>query len=461
METYIIVFRLRSSSFEGDFASSSEESPVEYLEDTQITSLSIEYCGDEIQLSEARAVLGLTSHPPQDVLFLVRSFSNEPNGLLSNLTYQKGMMKLIGVKYVSLSVLQRSVSDFILDRLFSIFDPTNSGFCSSRDICCALTLFCGGRATERARATYHIQTPFNGTKNYSNGNRNGHSNSSNSDSDSYKNGESGHLEGVHLLTAVQCISALLKAFSALDPSVKVYDLAYADHIAVRTTLQYVFSLSDHSLKARIEESQLFPMDDFIRLFSSVLQELELEKGEKKEEQFKLKLHSPIRKIKKGHVTFEFPEMNEGNKNKYDTRNVFLDDSEDDYSENSDDEDDNEDENKSYNTSDVQYFVDKSRSLPLNVDTSLGDDDDGNEPVGDNESIAGSDSAERPIYLDDEVFPPSATILELRGARSILGLENYKVCTMLETLAEKSEEGLLKLDSWMRFLRITKMILEDL
>eukprot|EP01035_Chromulina_nebulosa_P007091 gene7091-9556_t len=109
---------------------SSDVSPVDYYEDSQIASFFIEYCGDEVKLSHAKAVFGMASLSAEEALLTVTSYSNGTNGLLSNLAYQKGMMKLVGPTYISLTVLQRSVSDFILDRLFCIYDPTASGFCS-------------------------------------------------------------------------------------------------------------------------------------------------------------------------------------------------------------------------------------------------------------------------------------------------------------------------------------------
>lgn len=384
-------------------------------------------------------MFGLASLSAEEVLRAVTSYSNGTNGLLSNLAYQKGMMKLVGPTYISLTVLQRSVSDFILDRLFSIFDPTASGFCSSRDICCALALFCGGRATERAMVVY--RTIEQRMKTHGTGTSSSHEDGI--------GGDSG-VDGLHLLTVVQCVSALLKAYSSLDPTAKVYDFAHADHVAVRTTLQYVFHLTDPLLKAQIEDSQHFPVEDFVCLFSTTL--AELEHGDE-EEIFNLKVNSPVRKIRRHEDAFKFAEGD--NPSGYNDSNSNGD------SNAIDAVDDDDDSNQS-----VESLLDDERpknnasmlSLDMNA-MQIDSNGHARNPVGDNESLldANSDNDdddeeedEELIYKNDELFPPSATVLELRAARSILGLEAYNVCEMMKTLAEKSEEGILKLDSWLRY-----------
>jgi hypothetical protein len=369
-------------------------------------------------------VFGLAKHSAEVVLVTVTSFSSGANGLLSNLSYQKGMMKMVGPTYISLSVLQRSVSDFILDRLFSIFDPTRSGFCSSRDICCALALFCGGSATGRAEAVYRVLQQII------------------SESLGAKNSSANLESGLHLLTVVQCISALLKAYSSLDPTAQVYDFAHADHVAVRTTLQYVFHLKDPVLKAQIEGNQIFPSEDFVCLFSTTLTELEL--GDE-EEMFNLKVHSPIRKIRGQDEAFKFAEDVPAS-NSYDigngNGNVF--DKEDDSHQSVESLLDDEQPSNPILSLDMNAMKTESNGHAVH-------------PVGENDSLldGGSDDddeeeEEELVYKNDELFPPSATVLELRAARSILGLESYNVCEMMKTLAEKSEEGILKLDSWLRF-----------
>jgi len=392
-----------------------EDSPVDMLEDSQVVSLFIEYCGDAVKLSDAKDVLGLKNLSPQNALWFIRSFSEDKNALLSQNTYQKGLLKLVGPRYVSLSVLQRSVADFVIDRLFAVFDPSQSGYCSSRDICCALTLFCGGSGFDRAKAAYSILVLNNNRQ------------------------DTPSPEKVHLLTAVQCISALLKANCCLDPTAKVFDFAQADHLAVQTTLQYVFNLSDSSTKSNIESTQLFSQEDFIKLFSTMLAQLEGDMHEK----YNLKAQSPIRRNKTIQFNYQFSEFGEPSESR-----------------SADSEQESQYNNRS-SCGDTSVIIDgaslsdessknnSSSGLDLDMDAmkaeSLDDSEDGESVISE------IDPQKSSVYKNDKAYPPSAAVLELRAAQSVLGLENYKVCTLMDSLAGKSEEGMIKLGPWLRWL----------
>jgi len=242
---------------------------------------------------------------------------------------------------------------------------------------------------------------------------------------------------VHLLTAVQCISALLKANCSLDPTAKVFDFAQADHLAVQTTLQYVFNLPDSSTKSEIESTQLFSQEDFIILFSSMLSQLEIGGGGT-DERYNLKAQSPIRRTKNIQFSYEFSEFGE----RTDSRSV---DSEHDSNSNKsnsviiDDEVSLSDDNSKSNHN-------SSGRMSLDMDAMKADSDE------DADSVFSEVNPQKvSVYKNDKAYPPSAAVLELRAAQSILGLENYNVCSLMDSLAAKSEEGVIKLGPWLRWL----------
>lgn len=249
---------------------------------------------------------------------------------------------------------------------------------------------------------------------------------------------------MHLLTAVQCVSALLKANCCLDPSAKVFDFAQADHLAVQATLQYVFNLSDSPIKTSIEDSQLFPQEDFISLFSSIISQLEV--GDKQEEKYNLKVQSPVRRTNNIQFSYQFSEFGEPTENGQ---------------HNSDNDQDSNKNSRSSSrdfsgTNDAVYFSDESSwnnnsdRISLDIDAMKAESSDGGDDNDAESIISAVDPQKDSVYRNDKAYPPSASVLELRAAQSVLGLENYKVCKLMDSLAGKSEEGVIKLGPWLRY-----------
>jgi len=65
-----------------------------------------------------------------------------------------------------------------------------------------------------------------------------------------------------------------------------------------------------------------------------------------------------------------------------------------------------------------------------------------------------DQEEENVLLNDSLFPPSAVVLELRAARTILGLESCSADDMMEKLGEYSPGGQISESNWIRWLSYT-------
>ncbi len=228
-----------------------------YLEDSQVSSIFINYCGDAVALPEAAALLGFDMYAAEDVLDYVLNLADE-HGLISQSTYQRGLAKLLAYRYIAISVLQRSVSDYIVDRFFAILDATDSGFANAHEVGCGLLLFCDGRGAVRARKAWSLLRGMSET-----------------DTTTTEEGVSSDEEDktADLLLVIQALSALYKAHSCLDPAVAQKQPQYkavADNKAIALIDQYM-SLHNKSLGvSHLDGSQLIVGKDFVRMFTATL-----------------------------------------------------------------------------------------------------------------------------------------------------------------------------------------------
>lgn len=121
------------------------------LEEAQVTASSIAYSGDAISVYDARDVLGLHNFAPVRVVEHMLSLIDETQELsLQQSAYKSGMIELIGAPYTASTVFERSVVDFILDRVFVAMDEDASGCCDLMDLVCGVLLFCSGDSLLRA-----------------------------------------------------------------------------------------------------------------------------------------------------------------------------------------------------------------------------------------------------------------------------------------------------------------------
>jgi hypothetical protein len=118
------------------------------LEDSQVAASEVGYEGAAISVLEARQILGLTEYSSKVLCHFILQELADPRGEIDQELFFRGLSKLIGDRYVSASVLTRSKIDFVLSRLFSVFDPDDSGKCSAVELASFLR---GGRDGAFAR----------------------------------------------------------------------------------------------------------------------------------------------------------------------------------------------------------------------------------------------------------------------------------------------------------------------
>jgi hypothetical protein len=173
------------------------------LEDSQISSCFINYCGPPVPLREATRVLGFDAYSAEDAVAYVLSLADKESGLISQSTYQRGLAKLVAMTYISITVLQRSISDYIIDAFFSILDSGDGGTVNAHEVGCGLLLFCEGEVSTKAGIAWDLLLTLPSTG---------------ADQDEVEEGEEPQ-DTVELYAVIQALSALYKAHSCLDPSV--------------------------------------------------------------------------------------------------------------------------------------------------------------------------------------------------------------------------------------------------
>jgi Ca2+-binding EF-hand superfamily protein len=259
IENSIIAEDENFDNFENNININNSSTTNVTLEDSQIESFFVEYCGDVIALVEAKTLLGLQKYAAATVVHHFKSFADS-KGLITDVEYQKLVVKLVGKNYISLTVLQRSVVDFVIDRLFRVFDVHDSGACNIRLLGCAVLLFCGDSFETRARLAFdllknvgHSTTPTNKITN--------------------NNKKVSNRKFLNPLVVTQCLSDLLKARACLDPS--VVDFEVLDEKCTEQASDLVFKMNDErKFIEKHDENGLVSEEDFVDLFVDLLVSLE-------------------------------------------------------------------------------------------------------------------------------------------------------------------------------------------
>lgn len=309
---------------------------LDSLEDDQVTSFFVSYSGSIVTVREARQTLGLFEYSTYDVVkYLMQLCDSE--GAISQAAFSRGILRLIGEHYIELSVLQRSVADFILDRLSQTFDPMQNGMYSLTEIATALLLFCEDDDSTYARAEVILALLRPKVLKFS--------------------------------TVIYVVTILYKACYCLNPtSSAAKSIRGAEADAKSKCIAYYMQ----EVSGTSENTATFTHTQFIELLNQVMDHLEKDSERRRKE------------------------------------NDFLISSQASKSGNS-----------SIHESDasIRSFSEDGES-------------DGTIP-----------------YLNDEAYPPSATVLELRAASSVLGLEAYSADDLIDKLGGLSQTGKLGQTAW--------------
>lgn len=394
-------------------------SPISVLlEDSQVSAEDVLYEGAAITVVEARQMMGLLEISSRVVCQYILQELVDERGNIGQAPFFKGLSRLIGDVYNSSTVLLRSKIDFVLHRLFAVFDPDCTGVCNAAELGCGLLLFCGDDALVRSRVAWELleaDTAFGNLLNFD--------------------------------AVVRSISALIKAQLCLDPALDIDSFLSA--VEVRAHLEAITYYPSQQLGTIISESA----SNFVELFSCTLfmcqseaMDLELEKFDAHQKP-KAALRSP-------NGSFRSPGTKSPN-------GSFR-------SNNGKSPPPNGAAGRAHQFNDSSVEGDDEDDFGVQVadDPDLGSSDedaDGDEEGGPNSSFSGmgltlgtfshdnEDEVEENVYTSDKHFPPSAVVLELRAARAILGLENYSADELMATLAEHSLGGKLSESGWLRWL----------
>lgn len=435
-------------------------------EDDIVSAEFVSYFGDVVSIDEAKGVLSLDAYHPEDIILFLRKLADK-SGYIDQVSYQQGLMKLVGEKYVTLSVLERSIADFIIDRIFGMFDPLNDGYCHIRELGCAILLFCGGTPRRRATAAFQLLQSL--------------------PDDSFAEDSVGS-DVVHISVATLCVASLLKAHACLDPyAVPAEDHTYQDSsdsplpsagseedsgdeedsagsseveqehyssTAIDQVLSFINNMKrKHSKEGlAIERSHYMNSDEFIKLLAKTM----------------IKLVNTTRPLRRSNLTGgRVGSEGSGVRDSLNSLASTNMSSVIDY--------DNTDIGSDTETQlSVASSVQGARIVPMDMATavrensqshqvrgtagadmltmSLSDFEDDSDEDGDSDSGEGG-YYEDNIFLDDEKYPPSAVVLELRAARSVLGFDSYAAEDLLESLGKLTNYGgCISRDAWIEWLR---------
>lgn len=386
------------------------------LEDSQVSAQDILYEGAAISVLEARQFMGLLEFSSRVVCQYILQELADERGNIGQALYFKGLSRLIGDVYNSSTVLLRSKIDFVLHRLFAVFDPDGSGVCNAAELGCGLLLFCGDDALVRSRVAWELleaDTAYGNMLNFD--------------------------------AIVRSVSALIKAQLSLDPYLDIN--AFLSAVEVRAHLETITFFPSQQLSSIISHSA----SDFVELFSCTLfmcqseaMDLELEKYDAHQKKPDLRspngsFRSPGTKSPNGSFRTNKSPPNNGSFHSAAGRAQFNDSSVEG------DEDGEQD-----------FGVQVADDIDLGSSTEDEDDDGPNSFSGMGLTLGtfshdNDDEVEENVYTNDKHFPPSAVVLELRAARAILGLENYSADELMATLAEHSPGGKLSESGWLRWL----------
>ncbi len=320
------------------------------LEDDQVASFLVSYSGSLVTVGEARGALGLYEYATYDVVKYLMQLCDLEGGI-SQSSFSKGVLRLIGEHYIELTVLQRSVADFILDRISMTFDPKQQGFFDVVDIAIALLLFCEDDEQSYSRAEVILALQKSKVWKFS--------------------------------TVVQVISTLFKASYCLNPAehpVVLIDEAHADARAI--CIEYYMT----EIVEKSELSPTFSNSQFVALLNHVFDYLEKESERKR-------IESEIQ------------------------NSTFV--------------------SESPNLKDFRSKKPQNEEGEDNLSQSM-------------RSFSDGDSEASIPYLDDDTYPPSAAVLELRAASSVMGFERYSADDLIDKLGGESNNGWLTPQTWARW-----------
>ena len=145
------------SSIEGDSQVEAEGEDHNPLEDSLVAASLVEFDGGPIDVSKAQQLLGLRKHDPVELLSSL-VFAADEEGTISLSSYHRLMDNLLGRHYALLTVLQRSVVDYIVAALYSAF--TDEGLVDEtlkiEKLGWALLPFTGGSPQAKAEAATQL-----------------------------------------------------------------------------------------------------------------------------------------------------------------------------------------------------------------------------------------------------------------------------------------------------------------
>lgn len=449
------------------------------LDDTALTT---DYTGGNVSVVEARSLLGLEKYsPPDDVLGYLMGHSDR-DGTITKERFKQGLLSLMGEKYVRMPMDERVKVDFVLDRLFSVFTTFDTNQCMLSDLGCALMIFCGGTSKSRAHAAFALLVLLE-----------------NSDANSRLDLDAESNDALHLLVMVRSMSSLLKASKCLNPASRLDNCSHEDHTAARQALQHFMGLEEGQeggSSTEYHDYQPVYLHDFALLFSDIIDQLEsgvtdedldlsqpssspkqqpsflrdnlashwpdsydsqdgdggmdatgmlgggvfgsfsdsFDGGEKDQTQQEGKCSTGKRQSKREsissmHVAYD-SSGDDTSDSDYDTSDAERDEEgdDDDSSEDGDEDGDEDEYDDDFETLEDEYELE---------DVDVDEDEDEGGCQG---------------FLDDDAYPPSAVVLELRAAQSVLGLDDCKAEDMMETLGAYSEQGTLDLEGWLSWLQ---------
>lgn len=314
------------------------------LEDDQVSSYMVGYNGTTMSVAEAREALGLYEYTGYDMVKYIMQLSDD-RGKIDSVTFTRGVLKLIGEHYVLLSVLQRSVVDFILDRFALAFDTRQEGKFDMLEACIALLLFCEDDEYSRPEVILALLRP----------------------------------KVLKFSTVRAVVVILFQMCYSLNPSVQPTTFlteaeSDANTMCIAYYMRHVSSKADMLVN--------FTNTQFLDLITLVLTFLEEES---------------VRRRDAGEDIVTYDE--DGKSDIDDAKSNASDD----------------------NRNGMRSFSEDEAS-------------DGFIP-----------------YLNDQQYPPSSAVLELRAASSVLGLEHYSADDLIDKLGGESKAGRLDHHGWARWL----------
>lgn len=155
-----------SSTLTGGEEVSAEEDDANALEDSLVAASLVEYDGGPIDVLKAQQILGFKVYQP-DVILSSLLYAATDDGDVSLSSYHRLFDQLMRKRYSSLSVLQRSVADYIVSQIFDTFDNVGKGHIKMEELGWSLLIFSDGAPGLKARAATalmnsHVDTDLQG-----------------------------------------------------------------------------------------------------------------------------------------------------------------------------------------------------------------------------------------------------------------------------------------------------------